>query len=284
VSVAVLAGRRNTAPRRRAAADRTGEPVGAVAGLGLGVAVLWFGLLVLLPLAAVVATGLSGGWAGFLDAVTSRAAIESLRFTVICVVIVTVVNAVMGTAIAYLLARDNFRGRRVLDVVIDIPFALPTIVAGVVMLTLYGPSGPLGLNLLGTTAGVVLALLFVTLPFVVRSVQPVLQALDRDAEQAAASLGATPWVTFRRVVLPVLLPAIGSGSALTFARGMGEYGSVLLIAGGLDNTRVSSMYVFQQVQNFDYPAAAAVATVLLTVSVVVISLLQLVHRWGSRHG
>jgi sulfate transport system permease protein len=270
--------------RRRRTVDRSREPVGGAAGLGLGIAVLWFGLLVLLPLAAVVATSLSGGWAGFFAAVTSRGALESLRFTLVCVVIVTAVNAVMGTGIAYLLARDDFPGRRVLDVVIDIPFALPTIVAGVVTLTVYGPAGPLGVNLLGSTAGVVLALLFVTLPFVVRSVQPVLQALDTDAEQAAASLGATGWVTFRRVVLPVLLPAIGSGSALTFARGMGEYGSVLLISGGLDRTRVSSMYVFQQVQNFDYPAAAAVAPVLLTVSLAVIALLQLVHRWGSRRG
>lgn len=283
MSVAVLPERRAGTVRRRRA-ERVGEPVGVPAGLGLGIAVLWFGLLVLLPVAAMVATGLSGGWAGFASAVTARGSLAALRFTVICVIIVTAVNAVMGTVIAYLLARDDFPGRRVLDVVIDIPFALPTIVAGVVMLTLYGPSSPVGVNLLGSMGGVVLALLFVTLPFVVRSVQPVLQALDRDTEQAAASLGATPWVTFRRVVLPALLPAIGSGSALTFARGMGEYGSVLLISGGLDRTRVSSMYVFQQVQNFDYPAAAAVATVLLTVSVVVIALLQLVHRWGSRHG
>ena len=283
MSVTAFAEQRSAVARRRAV-DRSREPLGGAAGLGLGVAVLWIGLLVLLPLAAVVATGLSGGWAGFVDAVTSPGALQSLRFTIGCVVIVTAVNAVMGTTIAYLLARDSFPGRRVLDVVIDIPFALPTIVAGVVMLTLYGPSGPLGVDLLGSTAGVVFALLFVTLPFVVRSVQPVLQALDQDVEQAAASLGATRWTTFRRVVLPVLAPAIGSGSALTFARGMGEYGSVLLISGGLDRTRVSSMYVFGQVQNFDYPAAAAVATVLLTVSVVVIALLQLVHRWGSRRG
>ncbi len=283
MSVAAIAQRRVTAARRRAA-DRAGERLGAASGLGLGVAVLWFSLLVMLPMAAVVATGLSGGWSGFLSAVTSPGSLSSLRFTLICVVIVTVVNAVMGTVIAWLLVRDRFPGRRLLDLVIDIPFALPTIVAGLVMLTLYGSSSPVGINLLGSGGGVVLALLFVTLPFVVRSVQPVLQAVDREAEQAAASLGASSWVTFRRIVLPALLPAIGSGSALTFARGMGEYGSVLLISGGLDHTRVSSMYVFQQVQNVDYPAAAAVATVLLTVSVAVIALLQVLQRRAARHG
>jgi sulfate transport system permease protein len=276
--------RRPAADGRASTAAAGRARLGVAPGLGLGAAVLWFSLLVLLPLAAVVATSLSGGWAGFFAAVTSPGSVSALRFTVLCVVIVTGINAVMGTIIAWVLVRDAFPGRYVMDIVIDIPFALPTIVAGLVMLTLYGPSSPVGINLLGSSAGVILALLFVTLPFVVRSVQPALQALDRDAEQAAASLGAGPWTAFRRVILPALLPAIASGSALTFARGMGEYGSVLLISGGLDHSRVSSMYVYQQVQNLDYPAAAAVATVLLAISIVMIATLQVLQRWVTNRG
>lgn len=258
--------------------------VGGAGALGFGVSTLWLSVIVLLPLAALVDRSLHDGLAAFWDDVASRQAVAALRFTILISLAVTAINAVMGVLIAWVLVRDDFRGRRAVNAVIDLPFALPTIVAGLVMLTLYGSSSPVGINLLGSGGGVVLALLFVTLPFVVRSVQPVLQAVDREAEQAAASLGASSWVTFRRIVLPALLPAIGSGSALTFARGMGEYGSVLLISGGLDHTRVSSMYVFQQVQNVDYPAAAAVATVLLTVSVAVIALLQVLQRRAARHG
>ncbi len=167
---------------------------------------------------------------------------------------------------------------------IDIPFALPTIVAGLVLLAVYGTDSPVGVDLLGTRRAIVIALLFVTLPFVVRSVQPVLQALDLESELAARCLGAGPWTTFRRIVLPLLMPAIGSGAALAFARAMGEYGSMLLISGGRAQTTVASVLIFQKYENFDYTGAAAIATVLLLVSLVVIVLLDVLQRKAARHG
>jgi sulfate transport system permease protein len=273
-----------TAPPRAAPRSASAGPLGAASGLGLGVAVTWLSLLVLIPLAAVVAQGAGGGWTGFWDSVTSPGALAALRLTVLSSLAVSGINAVMGTLIAWVLVRDNFRGRRLVEVVIDIPFALPTIVAGLVLLTLYGPTSPIGIDLLGTQRAIVFALLFVTLPFVVRTVQPVLIALDREAEEAAASLGAGSLTSFRRIVLPVIVPAIASGTALAFARAMGEYGSVLLISGGVNRARVSSMYTFQLIQNFDYAGAAATATVLLVVSLLVIVGLDILQRWAARRG
>jgi sulfate/thiosulfate transport system permease protein len=264
--------------------ESSGERIGRGAGLALGLSVLWLSLLVLIPLAAIVAKGFSGGWSGFWHAITRPAAIHALELTVTSSLIVAAVNAVMGTLIAWVLVRDRFRGRRAIDVVIDIPFALPTIVAGLVLLSVYGTDSPVGIDLLGTQRGVAFALLFVTLPFVVRSVQPVLQALDPESEQAAACLGAPPRTIFRRIVLPLLMPAIASGAALAFARAMGEYGSVLLIGGGLDRTKVSSMYAYGQIQAFDYTGAAAIATVLLAVSLVVIFGMDVLQRRVARRG
>jgi sulfate/thiosulfate transport system permease protein len=252
--------------------------------LGLGVAVTWLSLLVLVPLAAVVAKSASGGWDGFWHEVTTPGAWHALKLTVLCSLGVSALNAVAGTLVAWVLVRDSFPGRRLLEIVIDIPFALPTIVAGLVLLVLYGPTSPVGINLLATQRGVFFALLFVTLPFVVRTVQPVLINLDTEAEEAAASLGAGPLTAFRRIVLPVLLPAIASGTALAFARAMGEYGSMILIAGGVNRTRVSSMYIYQQIENFNYPAAAASATVLLVVSLLVLVALDVLQRRAARRG
>jgi sulfate transport system permease protein len=252
--------------------------------LGLGVAVTWLSLLVLVPLAAVVAKSASGGWDGFWHNATTPGAWHALRLTVLCSLGVSVVNAVAGTLVAWVLVRDSFPGQRLLEIVIDIPFALPTIVAGLVLLILYGPTSPVGINLLATQRGVFFALLFVTLPFVVRTVQPVLINLDAEAEEAATSLGASPLTTFRRIVLPVLLPAIASGTALAFARAMGEYGSMLLISGGSNRTRVSSVYIYQQIQDFNYAGAAASATVLLVVSLVVLVALDVLQRWAARRG
>jgi sulfate/thiosulfate transport system permease protein len=259
-------------------------PLSLTAGAGLGGAVLWLSLLVLIPLAAVVAKSTAGGWSGFWHSVTAPGSLAALRLTVFSSLAVSLINAVMGTLVAWVLVRDNFPGRRLLEVLIDIPFALPTIVAGLVLLALYGPTSPLSINLLGTHRAIVLALLFVTLPFVVRTVQPVLIGMDAEAEQAAASLGAGPLTTFRRIVLPVLLPAIASGTALAFARAMGEFGSVLLISGNFNRTRVSSMYAYQQIQSFDYAGAAATATVLLVVSLVVLLSLDVLQRWAARRG
>jgi sulfate transport system permease protein len=258
--------------------------LGRASGLGLGTAVIWLSLLVLIPLSAVVWTAGGNGWDGFWTAITQPAALSALRLTVLSSLAVSAINAVMGTLLAWVLVRDPFPGRRLVEIVIDIPFALPTIVAGLVLLALYGPTSPIGIDLLGTQRAIVFALLFVTVPFVVRTVQPVLMSLDTEAEQAAASLGASGLSTFRRIVLPAILPAIVSGTALAFARAMGEYGSVLLISGGVNRARVSSMYTFQLIQNFDYAGAAATATVLLVISLIVIVGLDLVQRRAARRG
>ncbi len=263
---------------------RPGELTGGAA-LGLGVGVLWLSLLVLLPVAAIVSTAFDDGLGGFWDAVTDPEALAAIRFTVGAAAFVTLVNAVVGTLIAWVLVRDRFPGKRVLEVVIDIPFALPTIVAGLVLITLYGPSGPFGINLVGTRAGVVLALLFVTLPFVVRSVQPLLIDADREVEQAAASLGASGFTIFRRVILPTVTPAVVSGAALSFARALGEFGSVILISANLiGKTQVSSSYILKMIESQETVSAAAVATLLLVVAVVVLVVLDVVQRRTARRG
>ena len=239
----------------------------------------------LLPVAAIVSTAFDDGLGGFWDAVTDPEALAAIRFTVGAAAFVTLVNAVVGTLIAWVLVRDRFPGKRVLEVVIDIPFALPTIVAGLVLITLYGPSGPFGINLVGTRAGVVLALLFVTLPFVVRSVQPVLIDADREVEQAAASLGASGFTIFRRVILPTVTPAVVSGAALSFARALGEFGSVILISVNLiGRTQVSSSYILKMIESQETVSAAAVATLLLVVAVVVLVVLDVVQRRTARRG
>jgi sulfate transport system permease protein len=189
------------------------------------------------------------------------------------------VNAVAGTAIAWVLVRDRFPGKRFVNALIDLPFALPTIVAGLTLLALYGPTGPVGIDVAFTRWAILLALLFVTLPFVVRSVQPVLEALDREAEEAAASLGAGPFTVFRRIVLPSLRPAILSGAGLALGRALGEFGSVVLISGNLPfKTEVASVFVFGQIQSDNTTGAAAVSVVLLAASVVALGLLGRLSR------
>ncbi|HEX6461488.1 MAG TPA: sulfate ABC transporter permease subunit CysT [Thermoleophilaceae bacterium] len=248
-----------------------------------GIAVLWLSLIVLLPLAAVVQKSLEGGLSRFWQEVTSPQALAALELTLGVSVVVTLINVVMGTLIAWVLVRDEFRGKSVVNAIIDLPFALPTIVAGLTLLALYGPSSPLHVSLAYTRAGVALALLFVTLPFVVRAVQPVLLELDREVEEAAWSLGASQALTFRRVVLPSLRGAIVSGAGLGFARALGEFGSVVLISGNLPfKTEVASVYVFGQLENDNVPAAAAVSVVLLVISFVLLMLLNRLAR-RERH-
>ena len=252
--------------------------------LGRGVLGLYLSIVVLLPVAAVLAHGVAHGPAGLWNAATAPEARAALELTLGASAVVVVINAAFGTLIAWVLVRDRFRGRRVVDAVIDLPFALPTIVAGLVLLALYGKGGPTGVDIAFTRAAVVVALLFVTLPFVVRSVQPVLIAMDPALEQAAASLGASPTATFRRVVLPTLAPAIISGAALSFARAVGEFGSLVLITGNLPfKTEVASVYVFGQIDNDNIAGAAAVSTVLLAISVVVLAALRVLSRRTGRH-
>jgi sulfate transport system permease protein len=242
-------------------------------------------VIVLIPLAAVVLRSGEDGAGAFWTAITSPQAVASLRLTVVVSLLVVAINAVAGTLIAWVLVRDEFRGKGVVNALIDLPFALPTIVAGLTLLALYGPKSPLGVNVAFTRAGVLLALLFVTLPFVVRSVQPVLLELDREMEEAAASLGARGSTIFRRIVLPNLTPAILSGVALGFARSLGEFGSVVLISGNIPYaTEVAAVYIFGQVESDNVTAAAAVSVVLLLVALAIMVGIAGLSRRRLRHG
>ncbi|MFD0362905.1 sulfate ABC transporter permease subunit CysT [Nocardia sp. GCM10030253] len=249
---------------------------GSVGPLGIATAVLWLSIIVLLPLAALTVASFDDGLAGFWDAVTAPVALASLRVTIFVSVIVALINVVMGTLIAWVLVRDDFPGKGIVNALIDLPFALPTIVASIVLLSLYGPQSPIDIHLNATQPGLVVALAFVTLPFVVRSVQPVLIEADREVEQAALSLGADNWTTFRRIVLPTLGPAIISGGGLAFARAIGEYGSVVLIGGNIPReTQMASQYIQQQIE-IDRPVnAAAVSVALLVISFVSLLVLRL---------
>jgi len=268
--------------RRSAPGDRI-STLTRGAGVGLGVALLWFSLLVLIPLIAVVVQASAGGWAGYWSALSNPQTLAALALTVGEAIAVTAVNVVMGTAIAWVLVRDRFWGQRVLEVVIDIPFALPTIVAGLVLLTLYGPGSPLGVNWANSRIAVFLALLFVTVPFVVRTVQPVLMELEPEVEEAAASLGAGRFTTFRAIVLPALAPAITSGAALSFARGISEYGSLVLLSGNLPYaTEVASVRILAYVEGDQLTNAAAVASLLLVIALGVIIALDVISRRAVR--
>jgi sulfate transport system permease protein len=248
-----------------------------------GAASLWLSVIVLLPLAAIVWESGKGGWGAFIEAVTSSAALESFRVTLTVSVGVTLVNAVFGLLVAWVLTRDDFVGKRFVDAVIDLPFALPTIVASLVMLALYGPGSPVQLHLQHTKWGIGVALLFVTLPFVVRTVQPVLLELDRETEEAAASLGATNSVIFTRVVLPALLPALLTGAGLAFSRAIGEFGSVVLIGGAVPGeTEVSSQWIRTLIENDDRTGAAAISIVLLIVSFLVLFALRVIGSRAAR--
>jgi sulfate/thiosulfate transport system permease protein len=256
---------------------------GVGAGLGRGTVVLYLSAIVLLPLAAVVSQSFEKGLSGFWDAVTSPLAVSSLELTVICSLLVVVINAIFGTIIAWILVRDDFPGKAAVNAVIDLPFALPTIVASLTLLTLYGSKSPVGIDIAATRAAVVVALLFVTLPFVVRAVQPLLLEMDREMEAAAASLGAGGFTIFRRIIFPNLLPGLAAGVALAFARALGEFGSVLLFAGGLPQTMVASIFIRQQIESGNDVGASAVSVVLLTASLLLLGIVTLVQRWGSRH-
>jgi sulfate/thiosulfate transport system permease protein len=258
-------------------------PLGG-AVLARGTATLWISLIVLLPLAAVFTRAFDDGLGHFWDAITDKEAVAAIKLTLISSLIVVVINAVMGTLIAWVLVRDEFRGKRLLNSIIDLPFALPTIVASLTLLALYGPNSPIGVHAAYTRVAVVMALLFVTLPFVVRSVQPVLLEVDREMEEAAASLGAPNHRIFRSIILPNLGPAIIAGVALAFARAIGEFGSLVLLTGNIPfKTQAASVYIFGRVQTNDLSGAAAVSVLLLGISVALLFALNLFASWRSRH-
>ncbi|HTS72283.1 MAG TPA: sulfate ABC transporter permease subunit CysT [Gaiellaceae bacterium] len=252
--------------------------------LARGVAMGYLSVVVLLPLAALVWSSRASGPAAFWSEVTRPEAVAALKLTLGVAAVCALVNAVAGTAIAWVLVRDRFRGKGIVDSVIDLPFALPTIVAGLTLLALYGPSGPFRIDVAFTRLGLLVALLFVTLPFVVRAVQPVLLELDTEMEEAAASLGARPIAIFRRIVFPNLLPAILSGVTLAFARAVGEFGAVVLISGNIPfKTEVSSVYIFGQLQAGNGTGAAAVSVLLLAISFGVLLAIGAFRRWRTRY-
>ena len=256
------------------------RPTGG-AVLAVGFSTAYLSVIVLLPLAALLwATRSHGAW----QAVSSPEAVAALKLTVLVSIAVALVQAVAGTAVAWTLVRDRFWGQGVVNAVIDLPFALPTIVMSLTLLALYGPRSPVGVHASFTRWAILLALLFVTLPFVVRTVQPVLVELDREMEDAAASLGASTFRIFRRVVLPNILPAILSGVALAFARAVGEFGSVVLISGNVPfKTEVASVYILGRIESGDSAGAAAVSVVLLGISLVVLLGIGAIRRRATRH-
>jgi sulfate transport system permease protein len=266
------------------APPRPGVAIRPGAALSTGLATAYLSVVVLLPLAALVWHSAGGGWDTFWNAVSNEQGVAALKLTLAASAVVALVNAVMGTATAWVLVRDRFRGQSVINALIDLPFALPTIVAGLTLLTLYGPKSPIGVDVAFTRTAVGLALLFVTLPFVVRTVQPVLLELDREMEEAAASLGARPVAIFRRIVFPNLFPAILSGVALAFARAIGEFGAIVLISGNLPfRTEVASVYIFGRIEGGDPHGAAAVSIVLLAITLGVLLGIGGIRRWSTRH-
>ncbi len=256
----------------------------AQGALSLGFVTTFLSIVVALPIAALVWASRDGGASGFSDAVTSSEAVAALRLTLVLALVVSLINAVAGTITAWVLVRDSFPGKSVVNAIIDLPFALPTIVAGLTLLALYGPQKPIGIDVFATRTAILLALLFVTLPFVVRTVQPVLHELDTEMEEAARSLGAGELTVFLRIVLPNILPGILSGVALAFARAVGEIGAVILISGNLPfRTEVASVFVLSRIQAGDRTGAAAVAVVLLGLSFVLLLGIGAIRRRATRY-
>ncbi|MBN8870370.1 MAG: sulfate ABC transporter permease subunit CysT [Solirubrobacterales bacterium] len=257
---------------------------GVEAGLTKGLVVTYLSLIVLIPLAAIAAKAFSDGPGHFWDAVSQPQSVAALKLTVICSLVVVLINAVMGTLIAWVLVRDEFPGKGIVNSVIDLPFALPTIVASLTLLTLYGNDSPIGIHAAYTKYAVIIALLFVTLPFVVRAVQPLLLSLDRDMESAAESLGAGKLRIFTRIIFPNLLPGIAAGVALAFARALGEFGALVLISGNVPyKTEAASVFIRGQIESDNVVGAAAVSVVLLVISMVMLAFVNLVQKWGLRH-
>jgi sulfate transport system permease protein len=259
-------------------ADRAGSAV------SLGLLTLFLSLVVALPIAALISSSTHDGASGFWQIVSSPEAVAALRLTLIVAALVALTNAVTGTIIAWVLVRDEFRGKGLLNSVIDLPFALPTIVAGLVLLAFYGPHSPVGIHLAFTRAAVYLALLFVTLPFVVRTVQPVLGELDLEMEEAARSLGADRFTVFRRIVLPNILPGILSGVTMAFARAVGEIGAIVIISTNLPfRTEVASVFIFNQIASGTSSGAAALSVVLLSISFAVLLIVGGIRRYATAH-
>src|SRR4051812_38752333 len=261
--------------------------LGAAGWLAPTIVCLYLGFIVVLPLCAVVWEAYNLGAGRFWDVITNPEARSALELTLKSAIEVVLLNCFFGLVIAWVIVRDEFPGKRLLDAVIDLPFALPTVVAGATLVTIYGVQSPLGLHLAFTQKAVVLAMLFETLPFVVRAVQPVLIELDREVEEAAASLGARHFVIFRRIILPTLLPSLLTGATLAFARCVGEYGAVVIISGNLPfKTEVASVWIFGQIESNNPGGAAALSIVLLGISLLVLIAVNAAQAIAARraHG
>ncbi len=282
--------RRVTAGLRRAAAARRRGRALPGFGLTMGLTLLWLSLLVLVPLAGLVLAAAAGG-AGALEAVLSPRALSAYRVSVVSSAAAAAVNGLFGPLLAWVLVRYRFPGRSVVDALLDVPLALPTAVAGLTFSDLYVAKGwlgqllvPLGVRGAFTPLGIVLVLVFVSLPFVVRSIQPVLAGVEPEVEEAAESLGASRWQTARRVILPALAPAWLAGLALAFARAIGEYGSVVFVSGNLPfRTEIAPVLIVIRLEEFDDAGAAAIAVVLLAVAFAVTGSINLVERWRRRY-
>jgi sulfate/thiosulfate transport system permease protein len=259
-------------------------------GLTLGLTLLYLSLIVLMPFAALIMRSAGMGWDGFVEAAFTPRALASYRLSFGTALIAPAINAVMGLIIAWVLVRYSFPGKRLVDAVVDLPFALPTAVAGIALASIYAENGwigaplaELGLKVAFTPAGIVVALLFEGLPFVVRTVEPVLQDIDVEVEEAAASLGAGRFQTFLRVILPTIMPAVLTGFALAFARGLGEYGSVIFIAGNLPMvSEIAPLLIIIKLEQFDYVGATAIATVVLIAGFFMLFVINWLQRWNRR--
>ena len=284
-----------TAKAGAAAGARPRRRPGVLPGFGLsmGYAVLYLSLLVLIPLASLPLKSAGLGWSGFWDTVTAPRVLASYRLTFGAALLAALVNLVFGMLVAWVLVRYRFPGKKIVDALVDLPFALPTAVAGIALTALYAKNGWLGgpleqwlgLKVAFTPLGIVVALIFIGIPFVVRTVQPVLEDIEREIEEAASSLGASRWQTVRRVLLPTVLPALLTGFALAFARAVGEYGSVVFIAGNRPMvSEITPLLIISKLEQFDYAGAAAIATVMLVLSFALLLLINLLQGWQARRG
>ncbi|NNG80720.1 MULTISPECIES: sulfate ABC transporter permease subunit CysT [Acinetobacter Taxon 24D] len=259
-------------------------------GLSLGFTLAYLSLIVLIPLSAVFIKSLGIGWDGLWEILSSERILKSLQLSFSAALIAALVNVVFGLLLAWCLVRYSFPGKRIIDALVDLPFALPTAVAGIALTSLYAPTGwigqylePIGIKVAYTPIGITLALIFIGLPFVVRTVQPVLSDLETELEEAASALGANRFQIITKIILPILFPALLTGFALAFARGVGEYGSVIFIAGNQPyETEIAPLMIISRLEEYDYAGATTIAVVMLLISFAILFLINLLQAWASR--
>ena len=268
---------------------RTKSPIPGF-GLTMGYTVFYLSIIVIIPLIALFTEAFSLGWDAFINATTDPRVVASYKLTFVTSLIAAMVNTFFGLIVAWCLVRYTFWGKRVFDAIVDLPFALPTAVSGIALTTLYSSQGwfgqilqPLGIKVVFTPIGITIALIFIGLPFVVRTIQPALEEIQIEQEEASASLGATRWQTFYKVILPTIFPSVLTGFALSFARALGEYGSVVFIAGNMPmKTEISTLLIITKLEQYDYAGATAIAVVMLLISFVMLLLINMLQRWSSR--